>query len=233
MIGLTSQSTLSRLACLVNQISWTRKTVRRKTPLQADKILAAAATLFATHRFHEARMEDIAALAEVGKGTLYRYFRDKEELYTALLERASLALHERLHQGLEKVSGPREQLIFVVQGIIDYFDANPHLFDVIQHAEAMQKPGAEFPWQQTRRETMGLVKGILRRGQESGLFAIDDLELAVLMLLGGMRAVLRFGARPRPACVAEGIVAGFLRGYGAGECRRAEIARGMGERVEA
>ena len=65
--------------------------MRSKTPLQAEKILAAAAQLFATHRFHEARMEDIAALAEVGKGTLYRYFKDKEELYLALLQRATRA----------------------------------------------------------------------------------------------------------------------------------------------
>ena len=34
-------------------------------------------------------MEDIADLAEVGKGTLYRYFKDKEELYMALLSRVT------------------------------------------------------------------------------------------------------------------------------------------------
>ena len=70
--------------------------MRCKSPAQADKILTAAARLFATHRFHEARMEDIAALAEVAKGTIYRYFRDKDELYLALLRLAGDALQERL-----------------------------------------------------------------------------------------------------------------------------------------
>ena len=70
--------------------------MRCKSPAQADKILAAAAQLFATHRFHEARMEDIAALAEVAKGTIYRYFHDKDELYLALLRLAGDAIQQRL-----------------------------------------------------------------------------------------------------------------------------------------
>ena len=54
-------------------------------------------------------------------------------------------------------------------------------------------------------------------------FAIEDPELAALMLLGGLRSVLRFGSRPRPADQAERIVAGFLNGYGVthSECQSA------------
>ena len=72
--------------------------MRTKTPVLPEKILTVAARLFATHRFHEARMEDIAAAAEVGKGTLYRYFKDKEELYLALLERTAEQLSQCLSQ---------------------------------------------------------------------------------------------------------------------------------------
>src|SRR5215472_7850945 len=72
--------------------------LRTKTPLQADKMLDAAGRLFGAHRFHEVRMEDIAAEAEVGKGTIYRYFSDKEELFLALLERSSRQLLARLEE---------------------------------------------------------------------------------------------------------------------------------------
>src|SRR5262245_11806454 len=118
--------------------------------MQADKILAAAARLFATHRFHEARMEDIAAQAEVGKGTLYRYFKDKEELYVALLRRAADGLLCRLQHAVAQSASPREQLVFVVDALLSYFDEQPHLLDLIQHAEAMQNPDQEFPWQAVR-----------------------------------------------------------------------------------
>jgi AcrR family transcriptional regulator len=195
--------------------------VRTKSPHQADKILAAASHLFAARRFHEARMEDIAALAEVGKGTLYRYFKDKEELYLALLDQAAKGLEEKLRNCLEGISGPREQLVAVVDHILDYFDANPHLFDLIQHAETMQKPGQEFPWQKARTRTTELVKDIFRAGVRQGLFAMDDLDMANMLLLGGLRAVMRFGPKPRPANLAQRVVAGFLDGHWAPGARPA------------
>ena len=85
--------------------------MRTKTPQQADKMLDAASRLFATSRFHEVRMEDIAAEAEVGKGTLYRYFMDKDELYFALLTRASRQFLCRLEQSVAQAEGARHRLV--------------------------------------------------------------------------------------------------------------------------
>jgi AcrR family transcriptional regulator len=187
--------------------------VRCKSPLQADKILAAAARLFATHRFHEARMEDIAAAAEVGKGTLYRYFKDKEELYLALLEQAAEAILARLHAALQQPGTHRDKLVAVVDSLINYFDEQPHLLDVIQHAEAMQKPGKQLPWQQTRSKTMAMVRDLFESAHHVGDFTILDPETAALILLGGLRGVYRFGSRPRAANLAERIVSGFLDGF--------------------
>ncbi len=188
--------------------------MRTKTPQQADKILAAAARLFASHRFHEARMEDIAALAEVGKGTLYRYFKDKEELYLALLDRASDDLQDILATCFDPADPPRRQLVSIVSGLLHYFDAQPHVLELIMHAEALQRPGTEFPWQKTREKNIALIKALFEAGQRQGAFVASDPDLAALMLLGGLRAVIRFGKRPRPAGLAEEVVARFLDGYG-------------------
>src|SRR5262249_154273 len=97
-------------------------------------MLEAAAYLFGTQRFHEVRMEDIAAQAEVGKGTLYRYFSDKEELYLALLARASQQMIQRLSAALEETEGARDGLIRFIQAVLAYFDEQPHLIDLIQRA---------------------------------------------------------------------------------------------------
>jgi AcrR family transcriptional regulator len=191
--------------------------VRSKSPQQADKILAAAARLFASHRFHEARMDDIAALAEVGKGTLYRYFKDKEELYLALLDRAAASLQARLCRCLQPADPPRRQLVAAVAGLISYFDDEPHVLELIIHAEALQRPGGAFPWQKTREQTMGLIKGLFEAGQRQGVFAVADPDLATFMLLGGLRAVIRFGKTPRAPGLAEEIVCRFLDGFGHAE----------------
>jgi AcrR family transcriptional regulator len=186
--------------------------VRTKTPLQAEKILTAAARLFATQRFHEARMEDIADAAAVGKGTLYRYFRDKEELYEALLSRAAEQVNARLDEELARAAGPQQRLEAIVRVFLVYFDEQPHLFDLIQHYEMSHPQDANAPWQRIRTETWRLVREIFEEARRLGLFAVRDPDVAMLMLLGGLRAVIRFGPRPRPADLVPRIVEEFLHG---------------------
>ncbi|NBO92463.1 MAG: TetR/AcrR family transcriptional regulator [Planctomycetia bacterium] len=187
--------------------------LRTRIATQADKILEAAARLFASHRFHEAKMEDIAALAEVGKGTIYRYFQDKEALYLALLERATVGLLDRLKDAVASDPAPRGRLVALTQAVLDFFDEQPHLFDLIQHAEAMRHPDREFPWQRVRAATIALVTDILNAGNRTGQWHVGDPGLATVMLLGGLRAVLRFWVYPRSIDAAERIVEGFVGGF--------------------
>jgi TetR/AcrR family transcriptional regulator len=189
--------------------------VRTKTPHLADRMLTAAARLFGTQRFHEVRMEDIAAEADVSKGTLYRYFEDKDELYLALVARCSRNLVGLLRERVEGVKGPRERLTAFVEALVAYFDAQPHLFDLIQRAEVLRGPGHAFPWQQARDEAQRLAQSIFEEGQRAGEFHVRDPELAGLMLLGGIRAVIRFGTHPRGPELGRRIVEGFLHGVAA------------------
>src|SRR5262249_12267035 len=186
--------------------------MRTKTPDLPERMLDTAARLFGARRFHEVRMDDVAAEAGVSKGTLYRYFRDKDEMYLALLGRASDQLVQLLRGRVAEADGARGGLVAIVDSVITFFDAQPHLFDLIQRAEALQGPGEAFPWQPVRDEGVRLVGEVFRDGQTRGEFVVRDAELAALMLLGGMRAVVRFGKRPRPVNLAERIVDGFLRG---------------------
>jgi AcrR family transcriptional regulator len=183
--------------------------VRSKTVAVEERMLDAAAQLFGTQRFHEVRMEDIAAQADVGKGTLYRYFKDKEELYLALVSRSARQFTNRLQEEIRRVAEPRAQLRRVIAAIVNFFDDQPHLFDLIQRAEVLQGPG--FPWRETREELIRTVTALFRNGKERGDFAVSDPELTALLLLGGVRTIIRFGNKPRPADLAEQILNVFLQ----------------------
>lgn len=157
-------------------------------------------------------MEDIAAEAEVGKGTLYRYFSDKDELYLALVERASSQYIERVREAVASTQGSRAQLEAVVEAIINFFDEQPHLCDLILRAEVLRDPDRVFPWQRGRDAVLQIMLNLFEEARENGELDIREPNLALLMLLGGLRAVVRFGARPRPANIAQHIVDLFLRG---------------------
>ncbi len=164
------------------------------------------------HRFHEVRMEDIAAEAEVGKGTLYRYFADKEELYRAMLGRSADRWVYRMEEIVAGGGTARERLEAMVAEVIEHFDAEPHLLDLIQRAEVMAEAGATFPWQQPREVMPRLVRQLWAEASEEGAFSVRDPDVAVCLLLGGLRAIIRFGPRPRPADLARRIVDNFIEG---------------------
>jgi AcrR family transcriptional regulator len=186
--------------------------VRTKTPRMAEKILGVAARFFATHRYHEARMEDIAAAAEVGKGTLYRYFKDKDELFSALLAQAAEQWTERMNEVAARPAAPRERLEALIEAGLTYFDEHPHLFDLIQHTEVMHRIDDDSPWGKTRLNWYRLVREIFEEGRLAGDFVISDPELALLMLMGALRLVARYGSQPRPADLPARLVESFLHG---------------------
>lgn len=186
--------------------------MRVKSPSQGEKILATAAQLFAQRRFHEVRMEDIARAAKVGKGTLYRYFTDKEQLYLALLDHAAHGLRRRIDEELASADGPRARLEAMVAGILDHFDGNPYLLDLLQHAESREHSGTLESWQAIRTGNIRRTLEIVEEGRQAGLWDIPDPETPVLMLLGGLRSVLRLASPPRPPGLAGRVVEDFLHG---------------------
>src|SRR4051794_21692152 len=105
--------------------------MRTTTSQQADRILDAASRLFSERRFHEVLMDEIALVAGVGKGTLYRYFHTKEDLYLKLLERASEHYRARLRQAADSTTGARGRLVAVVAEVLAYFHEQPHLLELI------------------------------------------------------------------------------------------------------
>jgi TetR/AcrR family transcriptional regulator, repressor of fatR-cypB operon len=79
-----------------------------------EAILAAALALFAERGFHGTAVPQIAARAQVGAGTIYRYFASKEAIVNALFRRWKAALAAVLADGLGEDQPPRAQLEHLV-----------------------------------------------------------------------------------------------------------------------
>ena len=71
-----------------------------------EQMLAAALELFAEKGFHNVSMHEIAEKAEFAIGTLYKFFRNKEDLYKALLMAKAEEYHQILQEVLEKEGDP-------------------------------------------------------------------------------------------------------------------------------
>lgn len=75
-----------------------------------EQILEAAIQIFAHQGFHDAKVEEIAAAAGVGKGTVYEYFRSKEDLFYEMLEFVQAKYLEDFRREVLTATGVRETL---------------------------------------------------------------------------------------------------------------------------
>jgi len=83
----------------------------RRTEVAADRILDAADALFAEQDAATVGMHEIAKAAGCSRATLYRYFENREALYTAYVHRESYRLFHQMTEQLSGVEEPRERLI--------------------------------------------------------------------------------------------------------------------------
>lgn len=97
----------------------------REGKARLTSIIAAAENVFAEHGYHQARMDDIAEAAELAKGTLYYYFKSKDEIYVHLLEREGRKVHEEVRTRITETSSFIEALQQTLDFYLEYFDKNP------------------------------------------------------------------------------------------------------------
>ena len=179
-------------------------------------ILSAAARLFRQKRFHEVLVEDVAAAAGVAKGTIYRFYRTKEELLAEIcfvsLEELACDLARIARQPVRA----RVRLGRMVEGAARYFREHSDFFEVMQRewGQACLQRGSRFL--AYRAKTRAIFAGVIRDGQAAGEFRGVDANSAADMLMGMNRSMLYFGdPRMGAARVARLVLEVFLRGIGA------------------
>jgi TetR/AcrR family fatty acid metabolism transcriptional regulator len=178
------------------------------------EIMQAAEKLFSTRRFHEVTLDDVICQARVGKGTVYRYFRDKEDLF---FETAMSGFDELCELLLDAVpdNGPFErQLLEACRQITAFFGRRRAMFRMMHSEESRplwRKAGFRGRWRERRQKIDAAVSQIIARGVDEGAVR-PDVEPAVLArFLVGM---LRTRSRDADEVGEEFVVALFLHGAG-------------------
>lgn len=99
----------------------------RRTEVAAERILDAAAELFTRYDVATVGMLDIARAAGCSRATLYRYFENRDALYTAYVHREAQQLYRRLGEQLAEVTDPQQRLVEGVLGAVRSVRENPTL----------------------------------------------------------------------------------------------------------
>lgn len=158
-------------------------------------ITSVAARLFATERFDKVRLDDVAAAAGVGKGTLYVYFDGKEDLYFAIVHDGFREMIERLRGPLRDTATPAKfRIRAVINELVSFAYQHPNLWELMRvQGACKEKDSAE--WDQIRDELTAMIVTTLRDGVAKGELCDTNPELTATYLPSFVRSALLFGPR--------------------------------------
>ncbi|MCP4745459.1 MAG: TetR/AcrR family transcriptional regulator [Desulfobacteraceae bacterium] len=153
-----------------------RERKEREKERRRQQIIVAAKRVFSEKGFNKATMEDIAKEAELSPGTLYLYFKNKEELYASLSLRILQYLHIRVaHVNKEQGLNALEKLDALMDAMYDVYDFDPliiiNMFH-LQSSETLKNLSDELLYEikDLSRKSIGAISTIFKDGIETGHF---------------------------------------------------------------
>jgi AcrR family transcriptional regulator len=164
----------------------------REKQRRRNQIIDAAERIIFSKGLEQATMDEIAEEAELGKGTLYLYFKNKMELYLAITQRGSDLLNSQFakvfagghnYTGLELIRYLGETYLNFVRENPNYFKAFMY-YESLSNVEELQESEHARNCEQNRREAINFIIRAIQIGMQDGSISDDyaPKELAVVIL---------------------------------------------------
>lgn len=161
-----------------------RERKERERERRRQQIIVAAKRVFSEKGFNRSTMEDIAKEAELSPGTLYLYFKNKDELYASL----SLRILQYLIIRIEHVNGnhdlnPIQKVDALNEAMFDVYEFDPLIIINMAHlqsSETLKNLSDELlgEIEALSRKSLGAIARIFQEGIDQGLF-VDEHPIAL------------------------------------------------------
>jgi len=188
-----------------------------RDPDKPQQIIDAAVRVFARNGFYNSRVSDIAREAGIASGTIYLYFKTKDEILVTLFREKMAAFVAGVRKAIADEPGATAKIRRMIRLHFETLEANPDVAEVVQ-VELRQ--GQKFFRGASAHEISAyfdLIGSVLQEGVEAGVFRRDlPVKVATKMLFGAMDQVTTswvLGRRGyRLADAAEPVANIFLKG---------------------
>lgn len=134
-------------------------------------------------------MDEIAQSMGKGKSSIYYYFKSKEEIYEAVIEREAEFLRQEVTKAISQVDDPAEKLKTYVytrmktfRKVTNYYDAIRS--EVVSHLEVINRIRDKYD-----REEVRLLQNIIEEGVAKKVFHMKDPELASIAIVTALKGL--------------------------------------------
>lgn len=166
----------------------------REHEARRQEILSAAELLFSKHGFFKTSMAEIAKAAQFAMGTVYRFFKSKEEIYISIVETKVQDLAGLLEEEVSSAKSASEKILTFIQVKLDHADRNRDFFRIYVSEWGgfewtIKSAFGERVWKLYIKQ-VELVAGLVRDGIQRGEFRKVDPHDIALALHGILNATM-------------------------------------------
>jgi AcrR family transcriptional regulator len=175
-----------------------------------EEILEAATRLFATQGYADTDTQQLADEIGVGKGTLYRYFPSKRELFLAAADRGMRKLCQFIDDKVATIEDAPERIAEVVRSYLRFFEQHPEFCELLIHERALfkdRKKPTYIEHREAHRERLRLLyQTFIAEGQIRDMPVDQILDVLGDLLYGTMFTNYFSGRRTSVEEQANGIL---------------------------
>ncbi|MCK4510250.1 TetR/AcrR family transcriptional regulator [bacterium] len=163
---------------------------RKRVGNKRERIIAAAAKLFGEKDYHDTTTAKIAESAGVAAGTIYIYFRSKEELLVAVFEEFLGRHMDRLREGVEKEKTPKDKLMRLLTLGLELMQDNPDSARIFLSQLRQSTKMITVVVKRSSRAYKDIIEEILTECARQGVCRNVNVPAAASMLFGAFQSIV-------------------------------------------
>ena len=135
-----------------------------------QKIIQAATRVFASKGFYNAKVSDVAKEAEVADGTIYLYFKNKDDILISIFEESMDRFIQSAYARLEGVQDPIVRLQYFIELHLTLVEENQDVAQVLQIELRQSTKFMKEYAAQKFMDYLAIISDVIEEGQKQGLF---------------------------------------------------------------
>jgi AcrR family transcriptional regulator len=154
-----------------------------------DKIIDSASKIFSRFGFKKTTMDEIAQSMHKGKSSIYYYFKSKEEIFEAVIDKEVTAFKIEVTLKLAPITSPKEKLrayittrMHALKRMSNFYEAIRN--EYLSHLDFINKIRVKYD-----ENEVITISQFLKSGIETGEFQLDDPQLAAMAIVTTMRGL--------------------------------------------
>jgi len=154
-----------------------------------NNIVSIASNVFEKFGFKKTTVDDIAQALRKGKSSIYYYFKSKEDIFKAVVEKEADAHRAEINRIMESNLNTIEKLKSYVKARMLAVKVMANYYTLIRNNDVSNLDLIEKLRAKYDTEELSIIKRLLNEGMDNGLFKVKDIELSSIALLTAMKGL--------------------------------------------